>query len=183
MIAVEPSIIALLSNCPEETFAIGQILASNAKVGDVVALTGELGSGKTCLTQGIASGLGVPDSYVVTSPTFTLVNEYPGRELILYHLDLYRTSGCTDLAEIGFDEYLFSGGVAVIEWAEKIWEVIPDDALHVVMTYLEEHVRKIEISGCRKRIGVWEKMLKEGGFLTDGSGGSEVWRHLSRQSR
>jgi tRNA threonylcarbamoyladenosine biosynthesis protein TsaE len=164
MIAVEPSIIVLLSKCPEESFAIGRTLASNFKAGDVVALSGELGSGKTCLTQGIASGLGVPDSYVVTSPTFTLINEYPGRELILYHLDLYRISECADLAEIGFDEYLFSGGVIVIEWAEKMLEVIPADALNVVMTYLEENVRKIAISGCRDRISVWEKILKEGGF-------------------
>jgi len=69
----------LLSKSPEETFRIGEILAEGLAAGDVVALTGELGAGKTCLTQGIASGLGVPENYVVTSPTFTLINEYPGR--------------------------------------------------------------------------------------------------------
>jgi tRNA threonylcarbamoyladenosine biosynthesis protein TsaE len=154
---------SLLSNSPEETFRIGQVLADGLRAGDVVALTGELGSGKTCLTQGIASGIGVPESYAVTSPTFTLVNEYPGRELVLYHLDVYRLTGCADLADMGYDEYLSGGGVMVIEWAEKVLEAVPADALFVVMTYQEENVRRIELSSGRDRIGFWEKALKEGG--------------------
>jgi tRNA threonylcarbamoyladenosine biosynthesis protein TsaE len=153
----------LLSKSPEETFRIGRILADGLEAGDVVALTGELGSGKTCLTQGIANGLGVPESYAVTSPTFTLINEYPGRQVDLYHLDVYRLTGCADLAEMGYYEYLSGRGVMVIEWAEKVLEAVPVDALFVVMTYLEENVRKIELSGCRDRIGFWEKTLKEGG--------------------
>jgi tRNA threonylcarbamoyladenosine biosynthesis protein TsaE len=163
MIPDERSVIVLLSNSPEETFRVGRILADGLRVGDVVALTGELGSGKTCLTQGIASGLGVPESYAVTSPTFTLVNEYPGRELVLYHLDVYRLTGCADLADMGYDEYLSGGGVMVIEWAEKVLEAVPADALFVVMTYQEENVRRIELSSGRDRIGFWEKALKEGG--------------------
>jgi len=106
MISGERSVMVLLSKSPEETFRIGRILADGLKAGDVVALTGELGSGKTCLTQGIANGLGVPESYVVTSPTFTLINEYQGRQVDLYHLDVYRLTGCADLAEMGYDEYL-----------------------------------------------------------------------------
>jgi tRNA threonylcarbamoyladenosine biosynthesis protein TsaE len=164
MISGERSVMVLLSKSPEETFRIGRILADGLEAGDVVALTGELGSGKTCLTQGIANGLGVPESYVVTSPTFTLINEYPGRRVELYHLDVYRLVGCADLAEMGYDEYLSGRGVMVIEWAEKVLEAVPVDALFVVMTYLEENVRKIEISGCRNRIGFWEKTLKEGGY-------------------
>jgi tRNA threonylcarbamoyladenosine biosynthesis protein TsaE len=163
MISGERSVIVLLSNSPEETFRIGRILADGLEAGDVVALTGELGSGKTCLTQGIASGLGVPESYVVTSPTFTLINEYPGRQADFYHLDVYRLTGCADLADMGYDEYLSGRGVMVIEWAEKVLDAVPVDALFVVMTYMEENVRKIEISGCRERIGFWEKTLKEGG--------------------
>lgn len=163
MISGERSVIVLLSKSPEETFRIGRILADGLEAGDVVALTGELGSGKTCLTQGIANGLGVPESYVVTSPTFTLINEYPGRQVDLYHLDVYRLTGYADLAEMGYDEYLSGRGVMVIEWAEKVLEAVPVDALFVVMTYLEENVRKIELSGCRDRIGFWEKTLKEGG--------------------
>jgi tRNA threonylcarbamoyladenosine biosynthesis protein TsaE len=163
MISGERSVMVLLSKSPEETFRIGRILADGLEAGDVVALTGELGSGKTCLTQGIANGLGVPESYAVTSPTFTLINEYPGRQADLYHLDVYRLTGCADLADTGYDEYLSGRGVMVIEWAEKVLEAVPVDALFVVMTYMEENVRKIEISGCRERIGFWEKTLKEGG--------------------
>jgi tRNA threonylcarbamoyladenosine biosynthesis protein TsaE len=163
MISGERSVIVLLSKSPEETFRIGRILAEGLEAGDVVALTGELGSGKTCLTQGIASGLGVPEGYVVTSPTFTLINEYPGRQADLYHLDVYRLTGCADLADMGYDEYLSGRGVMVIEWAEKVLEAVPVDALYVEMTYMEENVRKIKISGCRERIGFWEKTLKEGG--------------------
>jgi len=155
--------VVLISKSPAETVRIGRILGEGLKAGDVVALTGELGSGKTCLTQGIACGLGVPENYAVTSPTFTLINEYPGREAALYHVDLYRLQGAADLADTGYEEYLSGGGVMVIEWAEKVLEAVPVDALFVVMTYLEENVRKIEISGYPDRIGFWEKTLKEGG--------------------
>lgn len=154
----------LLSKSPEETFRIGTLLADGLQQGDVVALIGELGSGKTCLTQGIASGLGVPEGYAVTSPTFTLINEYPGRQMPLYHLDVYRLAGHADLTEMGYDEYLSGRGVMVIEWAEKIREAVPAGALFVVMTYIEEYVRKIEISGRPDRIGFWQRTLKEGGF-------------------
>jgi tRNA threonylcarbamoyladenosine biosynthesis protein TsaE len=164
MISSEQSVMVLLSKSPEETFRLGQILANGLQAGDVVALTGELGSGKTCLTQGIASGLGVPEDYAVTSPTFTLINEYPGRQLPLYHLDVYRLTGCTDLSDMGYDEYLFGKGVMVIEWAEKIREAVPVNALFVFMTYLDEYMRKIEISCCPDRIGFWQQTLKEGGF-------------------
>jgi tRNA threonylcarbamoyladenosine biosynthesis protein TsaE len=159
----ERSEIVLLSKSPEETFRIGRILADGLQAGDVVALTGELGSGKTCLTQGIACGLGVPDGYAVTSPTFTLINEYPGRQMALYHLDVYRLTGCADLPDMGYDEYLSCRGVMVIEWAEKIREAVPVDSLCIVMTYLEEYIRKIEISVCPDRIGSWQRVLKEGG--------------------
>ncbi len=163
MISGERSVMVLLSKSPEETFRIGRILADGLEAGDVVALTGELGSGKTCLTQGIANGLGVPESYVVTSPTFTLINEYPGRQVDLYHLDVYRLTGCADLAEMGYDEYLSGRGVMVIEWAEKVSGCRSGRCPVCRYAYLEENVRKIELSGCRDRIGFWEKTLKEGG--------------------
>lgn len=131
--------------------------------GDVVALTGELGSGKTVLSQGIASGLGVPCGYAVTSPTFTLVNEYPGREGTLYHLDLYRLSKAVDLADVGFEEYLQAGGVMVIEWAEKIQEILPEDAFRVVFSYLDETTRNIEVYGPAGRILSLLDTLEEGG--------------------
>ena len=159
----ERSSVVLISKSPAETFRIGRILGEGLKAGDVVALTGELGSGKTCLTQGIACGLGVPENYAVTSPTFTLINEYPGREAALFHVDLYRLQGAADLEDIGYEEYLSGGGVMVVEWAERIPDAVPDGAVCVALTYLEENVRKLELSGCRVRIGRWERLLKEGG--------------------
>ena len=163
-VAGDRSSFVLISEGPTETFRIGKILGRGLKGGDLVALTGELGAGKTCLTQGIASGLGVPGSYTVTSPTFTLINEYPGREVALYHLDVYRLTGSADLNEMGYEEYLFGSGVLVIEWAEKIRDAIPDEALFIVIFWLDENVRKIEFSACPERIGFWERTFKEGGF-------------------
>ncbi|TSA44225.1 MAG: tRNA (adenosine(37)-N6)-threonylcarbamoyltransferase complex ATPase subunit type 1 TsaE [Deltaproteobacteria bacterium] len=147
----------LISKSPTETLRIGMVLGAGLKGGDCVALTGELGAGKTCLTQGIANGLGVPDCYVVASPTFTLINEYPGKETALYHLDVYRLTGSGDLEEIGYQEYLTRGGVVVVEWAEKISDSIPEDALCVIFSYLEENMRKIEISGGADRICSWKQ--------------------------
>lgn len=155
--------LVLISNSPTETFCIGRFLGEGLTRGDCVALTGELGAGKTCLTQGIAAGLGVPDSYVVASPTFTLINEYPGKDTFLYHLDVYRLGGSADLEETGYQEYLMSDGVMVIEWAEKVSDAIPDEALRVELSYVDETVRRIEISGCPEWICSWERTFKQGG--------------------
>jgi tRNA threonylcarbamoyladenosine biosynthesis protein TsaE len=157
------STLVLFSKSPSETFRIGRILGEALKGGDCVALTGELGTGKTCFTQGIANGLGVPDCYAVTSPTFTLLNEYPGKDTTLYHLDVYRLTGSGDLAEIGYEEYLHGGGVMVIEWAETIMDQIPAGALFVKFSYLKENTRKIELSGCLERIDSCELNLRKGG--------------------
>jgi tRNA threonylcarbamoyladenosine biosynthesis protein TsaE len=155
--------IVLFSHSPSETFQIGRILGEILKDGDCVALTGELGSGKTCLTQGIAKGFGVPDSYAVTSPTFTLLNVYPGRETALYHLDVYRLTGSADLVEIGYEEYLSGGGAMVIEWAEKIRDQIPDVALFIKFSHMNENTRKIEFTCCLEKIDFWELNLRKGG--------------------
>ncbi len=153
----------MISKSPEETYQLGKIMGERLRAGDIVALTGELGSGKTVLTQGIASGLGVPAGYAVTSPTFTLINEYPGKKMSLYHLDVYRLTGSEDLFELGYEEYILGGGVMVIEWAEKIAEAIPDKALFVSFSYLDENERRLEISGCRDTIVSLKRTLKEGG--------------------
>lgn len=154
----------LTSEGPTETLRIGKILGNSLRGGEVVALTGGLGAGKTCLTQGIAVGLGVSASYPVTSPTFTLVNEYRGKEAVLYHLDVYRLKGSADLDETGYEEYLLGGGVLVIEWAEKILDAVPDEALFIALSWLGENVRKIEFSACPEKIDFWQKTFKEGGF-------------------
>lgn len=162
--AAQRSSLVLISKSPIETLRIGRVLGSALRGGDCVALTGELGAGKTCLTQGIASGLGVPNCYVVASPTFTLINEYPGKETALYHLDLYRLTGSGDLEEIGYQEYLARGGVVVVEWAEKVPEAIPEEALCVTLSYVDENMRKVEISGEADRMCSWKRTLTpEGG--------------------
>jgi len=96
---------------------LGRKLGRLLKEGDVIALSGELGSGKTCMTKGLALGLGVPEEEVVTSPSFTYLNEYEGRET-LYHMDVYRLAHLSEFLGIGLDEYLGHGGVAVLEWAD-----------------------------------------------------------------
>lgn len=155
--ATQRSSLVLISKSPMETLRIGRLLGAGLKGGDCVALTGELGAGKTCLTQGIANGLGVPDCYVVASPTFTLINEYPGKETELYHLDFYRLTGSEDLEEIGYREYLARGGVVVVEWAEKISDSIPEEALRIVLSHLDDTVRRIEISDGADRMCSWKQ--------------------------
>jgi len=153
----------IISRSTEDTLLIGKIIGQCLTDGDIVALIGDLGTGKTCLTQGIARGLDVSESYAVASPTFTLINEYPGRH-VLYHLDVYRLSGSRDLEDMGYEEYFYGRGVSVIEWAEKISDIIPDTAISIWITFLDENSRRIEISAAQKRLEEISAALSEGGF-------------------
>ncbi len=134
----------IISNSIEETSAIGTRLAAGLKKGDVVALIGELGAGKTVLTKGIAKGLGVKDVRYVNSPTFVIIKEYKGN-IPLYHFDLYRLSGPGMLDGICYDEYFYGDGVAVVEWADKIASILPKKHLEVRLSVAGENKRKIEI--------------------------------------
>ena len=154
----------LISRSPEDTLLLGRIIGEDLASGDVIALVGELGTGKTTITQGIARGLGVSEKYYITSPTFTLINEYPG-EVTLYHLDVYRLAGPDDLSDMGYEEYFFGDGVAVIEWAEKIKDILPDDALNIVLSYREGSEREIEIFGTSQRMSSMEEKFRKGGLL------------------
>ena len=111
---------------------LGRTIGENASPGDVILLTGELGAGKTCLTQGIALGLGV-EGYV-RSPTFVLMTRHHGR-LTLHHVDLYRMSSAAEAWDLGLDEQLFSDGICVIEWADRAAELFPEDCLWVHLDY------------------------------------------------
>jgi tRNA threonylcarbamoyladenosine biosynthesis protein TsaE len=124
----------LRSHSPEQTQSIGSIIGENARPGDVYLLTGPLGAGKTCLTQGLARGLGV-EGYV-RSPTFVLMTRHYGR-LTLHHIDLYRIASPAEAWDLGLDEQLFGSGVSVIEWAERAEEFLPEDALWVEFSYGE----------------------------------------------
>ena len=105
-----------ISNSPQETEALGADLATKLSPGDVVAFTGDLGAGKTAFTRGLARGLGIQER--VTSPTFTIVNEYEGGRLPLFHFDMYRLSSSDELFDIGWEDYLARGGVCAVEWSE-----------------------------------------------------------------
>lgn len=159
----ETSQLSVISSNPEETFFIGKIIGEHLTKGDVLALMGELGAGKTCFTHGVARGIGVPEGYRITSPSFTLINEYRGR-VNLYHFDLYRLQSSQDMEDLGYEEYLFGEGVSVIEWADKMKDVLSEEALCFSFKYLDENIREIVISGQKKRITQISKALKSGGF-------------------
>ena len=129
---------------PEATRATGERLARILRPGDVVALYGELGAGKTCFIQGLARGMGVRSE--VTSPTFIFVNEYQGR-LPIYHVDLYRTEDLQEIVDLGIEEYLYGDGITVVEWAEKIEHLLPAGTIRVTISGLGDEPRKIRLEG------------------------------------
>ena len=133
-----------ISHSAAETMDFGRQLAASLQPRDVVALTGDLGAGKTCLVKGIAAGLGV--TQVVTSPTFTLIHEYRDGRLPVYHVDLYRLDSVRQAQAIGLEEYLAGDGVTIIEWAEKITELLPANARWIKMQVTSDTTRQIELT-------------------------------------
>lgn len=151
----------LISHSPEETVCLGEFLGKYLTNGSIIALSGELGSGKTCLTQGIARGLQVPKNLYVTSPSYTLVNEYPGR-LRLFHADLYRIENIVELDEIGLDEIMGRHDVIVIEWAEKMIEMLPKERLFILISIVDHHTRDLRLTGCgQNAVDLIDKCLVE----------------------
>lgn len=143
--------IEIISGSAQKTMEVARLLGAKLRKGDILALSGELGSGKTCFTAGLARGLGVSESYQITSPTFTLINEYKAR-CNLYHFDLYRLNGYSEFEDLGYEEYFSSEGVVVIEWAEKIAEILPKSAFFIKFDYVDESSRKINIQGPKRRL-------------------------------
>jgi tRNA threonylcarbamoyladenosine biosynthesis protein TsaE len=131
-----------VSASPEETSAAGERLGATLAAGDVVALTGELGAGKTCFVQGLTRGLGVPTR--ATSPTFVLINEYRGR-LPVHHVDAYRTARATELIDLGLLELFDGDGVTVVEWAERVAALLPERAIRVHIEGIGDEPRTITI--------------------------------------
>jgi len=125
----------------EQTRLLGVRLGRHAPPGTVITVSGELGSGKTRLTQGIAKGLQVPEEFVVTSPTFAIVNEYPGR-IRLYHVDLYRIVDSSELEDIGLEEILADDGITVIEWADRLSDELPSERVDIAISVLDETTRE-----------------------------------------
>ena len=132
-----------ISKSREETVKIGKNLGKTLSGGEVIAFRGDLGSGKTCFTSGIAKGLGFEGD--VTSPTFALINEYLGGRLPLFHFDMYRIDSWDDLYSSGFFEYLESGGIVAAEWSENIENALPLNTIYVEFKKLCENKREIRI--------------------------------------
>ena len=133
----------LVTHSAQETFEVGSRLGSLLAPGGTVCLEGDLGSGKTCLTQGIGHGMGVTD--VITSPTFILINEYVSahRGTRLYHVDLYRIEREDDLITLGLEDYIYGNGITVIEWAERARDYMPRERLWITLTYLDPNSRRL----------------------------------------
>lgn len=127
-----------------ETEALGERFAKCLPAGQVCALYGDLGAGKTALVRGMARGLEIREP--VSSPTFTVVNEYPG-EVPLFHFDLYRLKNADELFDIGWEDYLARNGICVTEWSENAEEALPEDCIRVRLTRLSDTERRIEIEG------------------------------------
>jgi len=135
----------IITRADTETRGLGQKIGSLLSHGLILTLTGDLGSGKTCFVQGIARGLNVSDKYVVTSPSYTLINEYPGR-LKLYHVDLYRMDGPVDFIDIGLYDILAGGDVVAIEWADRMPPGDPVEYLSTSFDILDDSLRKITLT-------------------------------------
>jgi tRNA threonylcarbamoyladenosine biosynthesis protein TsaE len=147
---------SVITSSPEQTWEIGQMLGKLLDAGNTVCLYGDLGAGKTNFAYGVAQGLDVREPYI-TSPTFTFVNEYKGR-VPLYHMDLYRLKGPDELENIGFDEYIESDGVTVIEWAEQAGDELPVESLSVYLSAIDEKNRELGFLAEGER---YEKLLAE----------------------
>ena len=133
-----------LTNSPEETEAVGKRLGETLKPGAVIAYQGDLGAGKTAFTRGVALGLGAKEQ--VTSPTYTIVNEYLSGKYPLFHFDMYRLSSSDDLFDIGWEDYLDRGGICAVEWSENVADAM-ENAIVVTIEKLGEDTRRITIEG------------------------------------
>ncbi len=133
-----------ITHSPEETEKIGEALAKSLQPGTILAYRGDLGAGKTAFTRGLARGLGCKET--VTSPTYTIVNEYLGGRLPLFHFDMYRLASSDDLWDIGWEDYLEREGVCAVEWSENVQDAM-EDAITVTIEKLGENTRQITIEG------------------------------------
>lgn len=139
----------------QQTEKLGAALGNIAESGDIITLAGDLGAGKTALTQAIGRGLGVDPNTYITSPTFSLVHEYQGR-IILYHLDLYRLVSEEEIEALGFSEYVYGQGLSVIEWPERLGSLMPDERLHIELIIVNEVSRTAHLYGYGES---WQKRV------------------------
>ena len=142
---------------PEETFAFGKWIGEHALPGQVYTLVGDLGVGKTVFTQGVAEGLGITEP--VNSPTFTIIQEYESGRMPFYHFDVYRIGDIEEMEEIGYDDYFYGNGICLIEWANLIEEILPEQIIEITIEKNLEKgfdYRKITVTGLPEQIK-WQK--------------------------
>ncbi len=139
----------------EETITLGEKIGQLLKAGDVIAMKGTLGAGKTTITKGIAKALGVEDT--ITSPTFCLISEYEGKKLPLYHMDVYRLDSEEDFLNLGVEEMLYGQGVCIVEWSEKVMRVLPKKTITLTLTPQEDGSRIVEIGNWKNQEIIFEK--------------------------
>ena len=151
---------SLVSRSPDETRRLGALLGELLEGGDVVSVSGELGAGKTCLVQGIARGLGVDPAVPITSPTFTLVGEYPGR-LALRHADFYRVESYARLDDAGFQDLFDESGVLVVEWPELFPEALPQERFAIALELVSECESRVRFGGAGRRAEQIERRILE----------------------
>ncbi len=142
----------MVSSSVEETKKLALEFSKQLSPGTTVALSGPLGSGKTVLIQGICQGLGV--KHLVTSPSFIIINEYQGEKFSVYHLDLYRLKNIQELMNLGYEEYFYSNGVCLVEWAEKAFELLPENRIEINLKILSENQREISIQQKKAKVRI-----------------------------
>lgn len=139
-------VVQLTSSSPGETERLGSIIGSLLQPGSFLALRGDLGGGKTCFTRGVVASLAPQSKGLVASPTYAIMNCYPGSTPV-YHFDFYRLTCDDDIAELGFEEYFYGDGVCVVEWSERLAELMPPDVLTLLFEYAGDEKRRITITG------------------------------------
>lgn len=151
--------IVLMSYSEDDTFKLGKWIGENSKPGDIILLYGDLGSGKTAISKGIAWGVGFED--IVTSPTFALMNQYNGKYPI-YHFDIYRLSHPEDLYDLDYEEYFFGDGITLVEWPERMGDLIPEQYLKITLGKVEDfNQREIMIELVGNRYKPYEEVLSK----------------------
>lgn len=143
----------ITTHSPEETIDAAKKLGSMLHTGDIIAYKGGLGAGKTTFTRGLAIGLGLGDN--VFSPTFSLVNEYKGKNISLYHFDMYRISGEDDLESTGFYDYPFEDNIVAVEWSENIADFLPENTIYITISRIDDDTREIIIENGGKYAAAW----------------------------
>jgi len=161
--------VTYVARSEQDTILLGELLGSVLINGDFIALAGELGSGKTWFTKGLALGLGISPETVITSPSFALMNEYQGR-LPLFHMDAYRLDQLSAFLSTGLEEYFYEEGVVAMEWADRWPEILPGKRVTVRITVLDEASRRIALSGSNPRsITILEKLEQKLARFSHGS--------------